>query len=117
MAQEIYSKQDEKTQKKLKKFTYDLLLDLYDNELLYTEDVYHQVGLTHDVKKFIRYNANKALMNLGLNPYFEEEDINPIVLNGLDTKTKSHDFFSMKGNGYKKATVEPLRDEDFVFED
>ncbi|MCY7574317.1 hypothetical protein MH187_19810, partial [Bacillus pumilus] len=29
----------------------------------------------------------------------------------------SHDFFSMKGNGYKKATVEPLKDDDFFFGD
>ncbi|MGD6829767.1 class 1b ribonucleoside-diphosphate reductase subunit beta, partial [Bacillus pumilus] len=63
-----------------------------------------------------RYNANKALMNLGFAPYFEEEEINPIVLNGLNTKTKSHDFFSMQGNGYKKAQVEKLRDEDFLFD-
>jgi ribonucleoside-diphosphate reductase beta chain len=115
LSQEIYNKQDEKTQKKLNEFVIDLLLELYDNELLYTEDVYHKVNLAHDVKKFIRYNANKALQNLGFESYFEEEDINPIVLNGLNTKTKSHDFFSMKGNGYKKANVEALKNEDFYF--
>jgi ribonucleoside-diphosphate reductase beta chain len=115
LAQEIYNKQDEKTQKKLNEFVIELLLELYDNELLYTEDVYHKVNLAHDVKKFIRYNANKALQNLGFESYFEEEDINPIVLNGLNTKTKSHDFFSMKGNGYKKANVEALKNEDFYF--
>ncbi|WP_235046717.1 hypothetical protein, partial [Bacillus safensis] len=27
------------------------------------------------------------------------------------------DFFSMKGVSYKKATVEALKDEDFVFGD
>lgn len=117
LAQEIYNKLDEKTRSKLKEFTHCLLLDLYDNELLYTEDLYHKIGLTHDVKKFVRYNANKALMNLGYEPYFEDEEINPIVLNGLNTKTKSHDFFSMKGNSYQKAKVEPLRDEDFYFDD
>ncbi|WP_411685038.1 class 1b ribonucleoside-diphosphate reductase subunit beta [Aeromonas caviae] len=117
LAQEIYNKQDEETKKELNKFAKDLLLTLYENELEYTEDVYDKVGLTSDVKKFIRYNANKALMNLGFDPYFEEEEINPIVLNGLNTKTKSHDFFSMKGNGYKKATVEPVKDEDFYFID
>ena len=69
------------------------------------------------MKSFVRYNANKALMNLGLEPKFEEEEVNPIVLNGLSTKTKQHDFFSKKGNGYVRTTnVEPLRDEDFVFE-
>ncbi len=93
-----------------------LLQELYENELEYTEDVYDHVGLAPDVKKFIRYNANKALNNLGFEHWFEEEDVNPIVINGLSTKTKSHDFFSMKGVGYKKATVESLRDTDFIFD-
>ncbi|MEC1636887.1 class 1b ribonucleoside-diphosphate reductase subunit beta [Bacillus mojavensis] len=117
LAQEIYNKQTEETKAELREFAIDLLNELYENELEYTEDLYDQVGLSYDVKKFIRYNANKALMNLGFDAYFEEEDINPIVLNGLNTKTKSHDFFSMKGNGYKKATVEPIKDDDFFFDD
>ncbi|MEM4994781.1 class 1b ribonucleoside-diphosphate reductase subunit beta [Priestia sp. SB1] len=118
LAQEIFNKQTDEVKEELRKFAIDLLLELYDNELLYTEDIYDKVGLTHDVKKFIRYNANKALQNLGMDTYFpEDEEINPIVINGLSTKTKSHDFFSMKGNGYKKAKVVPLKDEDFYFDD
>ncbi|MBD3108169.1 class 1b ribonucleoside-diphosphate reductase subunit beta [Bacillus sp. AGMB 02131] len=117
LAQEIYNKQDDAMKAELKDFAYNLLTELYENELLYTADVYDQVNLTSDVKKFIRYNANKALQNLAFEPYFEEEEVNPIVLNGLDTKTKSHDFFSMKGNGYKKALVEHIKDEDFYFND
>ncbi|MCY8856558.1 class 1b ribonucleoside-diphosphate reductase subunit beta [Bacillus atrophaeus] len=117
LAQEIYNKQPEEKKAELREFSIELLEQLYENELEYTEDLYDQVGLSHDVKKFIRYNANKALMNLGFDSYFEEEEINPIVLNGLNTKTKSHDFFSMKGNGYKKATVEPIKDEDFYFDE
>lgn len=117
LAQEIYNKQNDEMKAELKDFAYTLLHELYENELLYTADVYDQVNLTSDVKKFIRYNANKALQNLAFDPYFEEEEINPIVLNGLDTKTKSHDFFSMKGNGYKKALVEHIKDEDFYFND
>ncbi|MGM0749353.1 class 1b ribonucleoside-diphosphate reductase subunit beta [Bacillus atrophaeus] len=117
LAQEIYNKQAEEKKAELREFSIELLEQLYENELEYTEDLYDQVGLSHDVKKFIRYNANKALMNLGFDSYFEEEEINPIVLNGLNTKTKSHDFFSMKGNGYKKATVEPIKDDDFYFDE
>lgn len=117
LAQEIYNQQTPEMKEELYSFAIDLLKELYENELEYTEDLYDQVGLSHDVKKFIRYNANKALMNLGFEAYFEEEEINPIVLNGLNTKTKSHDFFSMKGNGYKKATVEPLKDDDFYFDE
>lgn len=115
LAQEIYNKQTEEKQEELKDWAVSFLSELYDNEVCYTDDVYGEVGLTADVKKFVRYNANKALMNLGFDPHFEEEEVNPIVLNGLSTKTKSFDFFSQKGNGYKKATVKPLKDEDFYF--
>lgn len=117
LAQEIYNKQDEKTKNELIIFTTNLLEELYDNELRYTEEVYDQVGLAHDVKKFVRYNANKALQNLGFDPYFPDEEVNPVVINGLNTKAKSHDFFSMKGSSYQKANVESLKDEDFIFED
>ncbi|MCY8266099.1 class 1b ribonucleoside-diphosphate reductase subunit beta [Bacillus haynesii] len=117
LAQEIYNRQSPAVQIELRDFAVELLAELYENEAAYTEDIYDQVGLTHDVKKFVRYNGNKALANLGFDPYFEEETVNPIVLNGLDTKTKSMDFFSQKGNSYKKATAEALQDEDFYFGD
>lgn len=98
---------------------YELLHTLQANEEQYTEQLYTKIGLTEEVNKFVRYNANKAMMNLGLEPQFEEDDesINPIVLNGLKTQTKQHDFFSKKGNGYVRTVhVEPLRDEDFLFD-
>ena len=42
------------------------------------------VGLKK-VKVFIRYNANKALQNLGFDPLFPDtaEDVDPIVMNGF----------------------------------
>ncbi|KRT88707.1 ribonucleotide-diphosphate reductase [Bacillus paralicheniformis] len=116
LAQEIYNRQETDVQLELRDFAVELLAELYENEIAYTEDIYDQVGLTHDVKKFVRYNGNKALMNIGFDPYFADETPNPIVMNGLSTKTKSHDFFSQKGNSYKKATVEALQDDDFYFE-
>ncbi|WP_088067906.1 class 1b ribonucleoside-diphosphate reductase subunit beta [Gottfriedia luciferensis] len=117
LAQQIYEKFSEEQKTRLFNETMSLLVQLYDIELQYTEEIYTSIGLVEEVNKFIRYNANKALMNLGFDYYFEEEDINPIVLNGLKTDTKNHDFFSVKGNGYVKAvTVEKLTDEDFVFE-
>ncbi len=115
LTQEIYKKQTPEKQKEMYEWALGLLQELYENELEYTEDVYDQVGLAPDVKKFIRYNANKALNNLGFDHWFEEEDVNPIVINGLSTKTKSFDCFSLKGNGYKKVTVELLKDSDFIF--
>ena len=62
-----------------------LLFELYDNETEYTQDLYDSVGLTEDVKKFLRYNANKALMNLGYGRCSprDETDVSPGDLSAL----------------------------------
>ncbi len=116
LAQQIFTELSAEEQQEVQTETQELLMELYEIELAYTEEIYTSIGLVEDVNRFVRYNANKGLMNLGLEPKFEEEEINPIVLNGLRTDTKNHDFFSVKGNGYVKATnVEKLADDDFVF--
>jgi len=97
---------------------YRLLEELYENEVAYTHEIYGQIGIADDVINYVRYNANKALQNLGFDPYFEHEPINPIVLNGIDTDTKNHDFFSTKGDGYVMSlNIESLTDDDFDFSD
>ncbi|MEK0312815.1 class 1b ribonucleoside-diphosphate reductase subunit beta [Cohnella sp. 56] len=116
LAQEIYARLDEDEQTAAYETLKGLLRYLHDNEERYTESLYGTVGLTDEVKAFLRYNANKAMMNMGLEPLFDDEDINPIVQNGISTRTKQHDFFSKKGNGYVRTTnVQQLRDEDFIF--
>ena len=117
IAQEVFKELTAEAQAIVEKDRMELLMTLYENEVKYTKEIYESVGLVDDVNRFLRYNANKALMNLGLDPFFADEPINPIVENGLRTDTKNHDFFSVKGNGYVKATnVEKLQDEDFIFE-
>jgi ribonucleoside-diphosphate reductase beta chain len=104
-------------QEELKSWTYQFLYQLYENEVKYTEHLYDSVGWTADVKTFIRYNANKALMNLGLSPLFPDtaDDVNPIVINGLSTGTTNHDFFSTVGNGYLLSVVEDMKDSDYDY--
>lgn len=117
LAQEVHASLSAQEQSETLQELNELLLKLHANEELYTDELYTAIGLQEEVKKFVRYNANKAMMNLGLEPVFEEEDVNPIVFNGISTRTKQHDFFSKKGNGYVRTlNVEPLRDEDFTFE-
>jgi ribonucleoside-diphosphate reductase beta chain len=116
LAQELYRNFHAETQQKLKAQTNQLLQQLMEVEEAYTSELYAELGLAEDVQRFLRYNANKALMNLGLDPIYEDTHYNPVVLAGLDTETKTHDFFSNKGNSYVKAlNVEELRDEDFIF--
>ncbi|KPV60253.1 ribonucleotide-diphosphate reductase [Paenibacillus sp. A3] len=117
LAQEVFAGLSEEDQEDATETLLGLLRYLHGNEERYTEQLYASVGLVDEVKAFLRYNANKALMNLGQDPLFEEEEINPIVLNGISTRTKQHDFFSKKGNGYVRTIhVEPLTDDDFRFE-
>jgi ribonucleoside-diphosphate reductase beta chain len=103
LAQEIFEEFDADKQAEMTKFAQDLLMDLYENELKYTADIYDKLGLTEEVNTFLRYNANNAFDNLGLEHMFEDEEINSAVENGLDTNGKNHDFFSVKGNTYVKA--------------
>lgn len=117
LAMEIYETFDKDTQDTLHEWAVDLIEDVYEAETKLIEEIYDQVELTHDVKIFVRYNANKAMMNLGFDTVFEEEEVNPVIINGLKTESKQHDFFSQKGNSYQKATSEALKDDDFDFSD
>lgn len=103
-------------QEEYKEFTYDLLMDLYDNEVLYTRELYDSVGLSEDVVKFLNYNANKALMNLGYEPLFPKEvtNFNPGVLTSLaPDSNETHDFFSGSGSSYTIGVAEATEDEDW----
>jgi ribonucleoside-diphosphate reductase beta chain len=81
----------------------------------YTDDVYAETGLSPEVKAYVRYNANKALMNVGFESMFPEEEVNPIVMNGIRNEGSTYDFFSQKGSTYAKAKVVPITDATFHF--
>ena len=114
LAQELFNSFDEYKKSELKNKAYSIFESLMENEINYTKTIYDGTGFTNEVINFLKYNANRALENLGFESYYEVSDINPIVLNGLSTETKSHDFFSTKGNGYQKGIYEELEDEDFI---
>ena len=116
LAMELYDTFDAEKQKELYSWLEQYLTDIYKEEVELIESVYDRVDLSHDVKIFVRYNANKAMMNLGFEPFFEYEEVNPVVLNGLNTETKTMDNFSMKGNGYQKMKSESVTDSDFFFD-
>jgi len=112
-----FNELSEKEQELFREWMYDLLYTLYENEEGYTETLYDGVGWTEEVKIFLRYNANKALMNLGQDPLFPDtaDDVNPIVMNGISTGTSNHDFFSQVGNGYLLGEVEAMQDDDYNY--
>ena len=116
LAQEKYNAFSDEVKKELDEKMYEIFNKLMENEINYTKLIYSESGMENEVINFLKYNANRALENLGFDNYYEVETINPIVLNGLSTETKTHDFFSTKGNGYQKGIYEELEDEDFIIE-
>ena len=112
------AEQPQERQEELKEYTYDLLMDLYNNECKYSADLYDEIGLTEDVKKFLQYNGNKALMNLGYDPLFPKEtaDVNPAILSALaPDANENHDFFSGSGSSYVIGKHESTTDDDWDF--
>ena len=116
LAQEIYDEFDEETKAEVNAKRDEIRDALMENEENYTRLIYEGTGLEDEVINFLRYNANTAMNNLGFEAVYEVSPVNPIVLNGLSTETKTHDFFSTKGNGYQKGVYEELEDEDFNFD-
>ncbi|AKK11761.1 class 1b ribonucleoside-diphosphate reductase subunit beta [Corynebacterium uterequi] len=109
---------DQTRRDELKEYTFDLLYDLYDNEIQYTEDLYDELGWTEDVKRFLRYNANKALNNLGYEGLFpaDETKVSPAILSALSPNAdENHDFFSGSGSSYVIGTAEDTTDDDWDF--
>lgn len=101
-----------------KNWAFELLYDLYDNELKYTEQLYDDLGWSEDVKKFLRYNANKALNNLGYEALFPADDTNvsaAILTSMTPNSEENHDFFSQNGSNYIMGTSEETTDDDWDY--
>ncbi len=105
-------------QEKVKDDAFTLMFSLYELESQYTESLYDAVGLTEDVKNFLHYNANKALMNLGFEPLFPDElcQVNPAIMAALSPNAdENHDFFSGSGSSYVIGKAVATEDDDWDF--
>jgi ribonucleoside-diphosphate reductase beta chain len=109
---------DQAKRDEIKDYAFELLYELYDNECKYTADLYDGVGLSEDVKTFLHYNANKALMNLGYEGMFPSDmtKVDPSILSALSPNAdENHDFFSGSGSSYVIGKAVATEDEDWEF--
>jgi len=116
--QKAMEKASPERRQELKDYTMSLLFELYENEEEYTEDLYDPVGWTEEVKTFLRYNANKALMNLGFEGLFPQDqtEVNPAILAALSPNAdENHDFFSGSGSSYVMGKAVETEDDDWDF--
>ncbi len=105
-------------QEAFKIWMYNFLDILMENEFEYTKQLYGKINLDDDVMTFVKYNANKALQNMGFDAYYKDvlpSDVNPIVMNGISIETANHDFFSQVGAGYLMGDAEAMLDDDYDF--
>jgi ribonucleoside-diphosphate reductase beta chain len=107
--------QDERDE--IKAYAFGLLFELYDIECQYTEELYDDIGLSEEVKSFIAYNGNKALMNLGYEALFapEASEVSPAILAALSPDSENHDFFSGSGSSYVIGKAVATEDDDWDF--
>ncbi len=102
----------------LRDFALEFMMALYENELTYTETLYSELGWGDEVKSFLCYNANKALMNLGYEALFPPEmaEVNPAIMAALSPNAdENHDFFSGSGSSYVMGKAVATEDEDWDF--
>lgn len=113
-AQYDYELLSEEQKRVADEMTYELLEILYENEISYTKSLYDKLGLTEDVIRYVEYNFNRALANLGKDDYFHPEPFNAIVENQTNVdKISNDDFFSRKPDYEKSTNIKDIKDEDF----
>ena len=102
----------------IKDQVFEVLFDLYENECEFTREIYEPVGLVEQVEVFLRYNANKALNNLGYEGLFpgDETRVSSLIMSSLDSGgNENHDFFSGSGSSYAIGKTEDTDDDDWDF--
>lgn len=112
-----YNNSTPERQKELYDFTVNMVHDLMENEIKYTESLYDGLGLTEYVKPYLKYNANKALNNLGFEGIYNPDESQPPmqILASLNPAGEENtDFFSGVPT-YVMGDVESTTDEDWDF--
>lgn len=89
---------------------------LYFLEAKFSEDLYDEIGWTENVKTYLRYNANKAMQNLGYDSIFSDSEtrVEAAIMSSMTVDAnETHDFFSGSGSSYVMAEVEETTDDDW----
>lgn len=91
--------------------------DLFNIEMSYTDRLYEGTSMISNVKRYLRYNYNKALDNLGYRSHgWKKDDATPesaILSQMAIDANETHDFFSGSGSSYVVGKVEETGDDDW----
>lgn len=94
----------------------ELFDSLMEIEVRFTRSLYDDLGWTENVMMYVRYNANKALQNLGYDAVFppEKTTVEATILSSMMVDAnETHDFFSDQGASYVMGKAEETTDDDW----
>ena len=113
-----YSELSQEEQAELKDWTFDLFVDLVNNELTYIEHIYYGTDWLEEVKVFVRQQANKALIRLGFDPLYPETDASNShidSINAILTKVTHHEVGRQSGISFQFDKEDAMNEEDYDF--
>ena len=113
-----FSELPQQEQAYLRDWTFDLLIDLVNNELDYIEQIYHGTDWLEEVKDFVRQQADKTLISLGFDPLYPEIGAsNPHIdsINTILTKATHHEAGNQSSISFQVDKDDVMTEDDYDF--
>lgn len=113
-----FSELSQQEQSELRDWTFDLFVDLVNNELTYIEHIYYGTDWLEEVKYFVRQQANKALISLGFDPLYPEIGVSNThidSINAILTKVTHHEVGSQSSISFQFDKEDAMNEEDYDF--
>ena len=113
-----FSELTQQEQAELRDWTFDLFVELVNNELNSIEQIYYKTDWLEEAKDFVRQQANNALKSLGFEPLYPESVANSIYIDSINTiltKLTHHDVSSQTNISFQIDKENLMTEEDYDF--
>lgn len=113
-----FSELSQQEQTELRDWTFDLFVDLVNNELNYIEQIYYRTDWLEEVKDFIRQQANNALKCLSFDTIYPESATNNTYIDSINailTKVTHHEVDSQSSISFQVDKEDLMTEEDYDF--
>ena len=113
-----FSELSQEEQAELRDWTFDLFVDLVNNELTYIEHIYYGTDWLEEVKDFVRQQANNVLKSLGFDTLYPEPATNNTYIDSINailTKVTHHEVGRQSGINFQFDKEDAMNEEDYDF--
>lgn len=113
-----FSELSQQEQVNMRDWTFDFMVDLVSNELIYIDQIYKGTDWVEESKDFVRQQANKALISLGFEPLYPEISASNTHIDSINTiltKVTHHEAGSQSGVSFKVDKEDAMAEEDYNF--